>query len=108
MGFSSGWEIPLWFAAPGNTPSYKPSFFRTNWQEEQIREYEILTQRVGVADLSSFGKFKLTGPDAQKLLDIATAGAVPKAGKTVLSHMLTNTGKVDKKKIFCKFYTFIT
>jgi len=94
MGFSSGWEIPLWFAAPGNTPSYKPSFFRTNWQQEQIREYEILTQRVGVADLSSFGKFKLTGPDAQKLLDIATAGAVPKAGKTVLSHMLTNTGKV--------------
>ena len=94
MGFSSGWEIPLWYSTPGTKPSYQPSFFRTNWQKEQQREYDILTQHVGIADLSSFGKFQLSGPDARTLLDVATAGTVPKEGRTVLCHMLTKTGKV--------------
>ena len=94
MGFSAGWEVPLWFAGPGSKPEYQPSFFRTNWQLEQKREYDILTNHVGVADLSSFGKFELSGPDARTLLDISTAGTVPAPGRTVLSHMLTNTGKV--------------
>ena len=95
MGFSAGWEVPLWFAAPGTKPAYEPSFFRTNWQREQRREYDILTQAVGIADLSSFGKFKLSGPDARRLLDLATANTVPSPGRTVLTHMLTASGKVD-------------
>ena len=36
MGFSAGWEVPLWYSAPGSAPSYQPSFFRTNWQLEQV------------------------------------------------------------------------
>ena len=46
MGFAAGWETPYWFAAPGKTPEYKPSFQRTNWQLEQSREYDILTTKV--------------------------------------------------------------
>ena len=79
----------------------------------QGREYELLTSAVAVADLSrslcylsisttlslstpvsSFGKFSLTGPDSAQLLDVATAGAVPRPGRTVLCHMLTQGGKV--------------
>ena len=44
--------------------------------------------------VSSFGKFSLTGPDSAQLLDVATAGAVPRPGRTVLCHMLTQGGKV--------------
>ena len=39
MGFSAGWEVPLWYSAPGSAPSYQPSFFRTNWQLEQVATY---------------------------------------------------------------------
>lgn len=94
MGFNAGWEVPLWYASPGEKPEYKPSFSKANWQLEQEREYNILTQKVGVADLSPFGKFLLTGPDARKFLDRAVAGFVPKEGRTGLGHMLTSTGKV--------------
>ena len=95
MGLSAGWEVPLWYAAPGSSPAYEPSFFRTNWQLEQAREYELLTRGLGLADLSSFGKFELTGSGAGRLLDIATANTVPRMGRTTLTHMLTRTGTVS-------------
>lgn len=94
MGFNAGWEVPLWYAAPGEKPEYQPSFTKANWQLEQHREYETLTEKVGVADLSPFGKFMLTGPDARAFLDRCVAGFVPKEGRTGLGHMLTSTGKV--------------
>ena len=28
MGFHAGWEQPDWYATPGRTPEYKPSFYR--------------------------------------------------------------------------------
>jgi len=94
MGFSAGWEVPLWYAAPGEKPHYVPSFSRTNWQLEQGREYRAATETVGVADLTPFAKFKLTGPDARKFLDRAVGGSVPKPGRTTLAHMLTERGTV--------------
>lgn len=94
MGFAAGWEVPLWYAAQGQTAEYKPSFFRTNWQLEQGREYDIITKKVGIADLSTFGKFEVIGPDARKFLDYAVAGTVPKPGRTSLVHMLTTRGRV--------------
>ena len=83
MGFASGWEVPLWYAAPGEKPEYKPSYFRTNWQLNQHREYETITEHVGIADLSSFGKFEVTGPDSRRFLDYAVAGTVPKGRKSL-------------------------
>lgn len=94
MGFASGWEVPLWYAAPGQKPEYKPSFLRTNWQLEQGREYDTVTKHVGIADLSTFGKFEVTGPDSRRFLDSAVAGTVPKVGRTSLVHLLTPSGKV--------------
>ena len=94
MGFSSGWEVPLWFAAPGETAEYKPSFTRTNWQLEQGREYDIVTKNVGVTDLSAFGKFRVSGPGSRVFLDYAVAGTVPAPGRTSLVHMLTPRGRV--------------
>ena len=105
MGLSAGWESPLWFAAPGSRPAYQPSFRRTNWQLEQGREYELLTRAVGVADLSSFGKFELTGSDARRLLDLASANTVPRPGRTALCHMLTSRGTVSGRGEGCSDYT---
>ena len=140
MGFSAGWEVPLWYSAPGSAPSYQPSFFRTNWQREQVAAYLQYLQYLNISSsraentscspppwpwptspglylsisttrnvftsfslstpVSSFGKFSLTGPDSAQLLDVATAGAVPRPGRTVLCHMLTQGGKVTTLTIW--------
>jgi dimethylglycine dehydrogenase len=65
-------------------------FFRTNWHEAMLREYETVTKRVGVADLSSFAKFVVSGPDATAFLNSLVAGRVPKKeGRASLVHALT-------------------
>jgi len=75
-------------------PHYAPSFERTNWQNEQEREYKIVTEAVAVADLTPFAKFELSGPESSSFLDRIVAGSVPKPGRTTLAHMLTAGGKV--------------
>ncbi|XP_075303011.1 dimethylglycine dehydrogenase, mitochondrial [Opisthocomus hoazin] len=94
MGFHAGWEQPHWFYKPGDEPGYKPSFRRTNWFDPVGREYKQVMEKVGVIDLSPFGKFKVKGTDAVKLLDHLFANVVPKVGSTNISHMLTPRGKV--------------
>uniref|UniRef100_A0A8C9U9J6 Dimethylglycine dehydrogenase, mitochondrial n=1 Tax=Scleropages formosus TaxID=113540 RepID=A0A8C9U9J6_SCLFO len=94
MGFHTGWEQPHWFYKPGDDVGYKPSFRRTNWFEPVGRECRLVMEKVGVIDLTPFGKFMVQGKDSVKLLDRLFANVVPKRGTTNISHMLTLTGKV--------------
>lgn len=94
MGFHAGWEQPHWFYKPGDDVAYKPSFRRTNWFESVGRECTLVMERVGVIDLTPFGKFRVKGNDSHKLLDRLFANTMPKVGHTNISHMLTPTGKV--------------
>ncbi|MEE6458505.1 hypothetical protein FKM82_000312 [Ascaphus truei] len=94
MGFHAGWEQPHWFYKPGDDIEYKPSFQRTNWFEPVRREYKQVMEKVGVIDLTPFGKFTVKGKDAVKLLDHLFANNIPKEGFTNISHMLTPRGRV--------------
>lgn len=94
MGFHAGWEQPNWFVKEGDTAGYKPSFRRTNWFEPVGRECRMVRNRGGIVDLSPFGKFELSGPDAETLLDRLVANKLPKVGTTNISHMLTPSGNV--------------
>ncbi|XP_053303954.1 dimethylglycine dehydrogenase, mitochondrial [Spea bombifrons] len=94
MGFHAGWEQPHWFYKPGDDVGYKPSFRRTNWFEPVRREYKQVMEKVGVIDLTPFGKFTVKGIDATKLLDHVFANTIPKVGFTNISHMLTPKGHV--------------
>ncbi|XP_056680780.1 LOW QUALITY PROTEIN: dimethylglycine dehydrogenase, mitochondrial [Monodelphis domestica] len=94
MGFHAGWEQPHWFYKSGHEPGYKPSFRRTNWFQPVGLEYQQVMQKVGVIDLSPFGKFKVRGKDSLKLLDRLIANVIPKVGFTNISHMLTPRGRV--------------
>lgn len=78
MGFHVGWEQPNWFALSGDDGGYKPSFRRTNWFEPVGREYELVLNKVGVIDLTPFGKFEVKGKDATKFMDIMVAYVLPK------------------------------
>ncbi|XP_030049095.1 dimethylglycine dehydrogenase, mitochondrial [Microcaecilia unicolor] len=94
MGFHAGWEQPHWFYKPGDDTSYKPSFRRTNWFESVGREYKQVMEKVGLIDLTPFGKFSVKGTDSVKLLDHLFANVIPKVGFTNISHMLTPKGHV--------------
>ncbi|XP_036384845.1 dimethylglycine dehydrogenase, mitochondrial [Megalops cyprinoides] len=94
MGFHAGWEQPHWFYKPGDNVGYKPSFRRTNWFEPVGRECKLVMEKVGVIDLTPFGKFMVKGKDSVKLLDRLFANVMPKVGLTNISHMLTPTGRV--------------
>ncbi|KAK6316143.1 hypothetical protein J4Q44_G00136670 [Coregonus suidteri] len=94
MGFHTGWEQPHWFYKPGDDAGYKPSFRRTNWFGPVGRECKLVMEKVGVVDLTPFGKFMVKGKDSQKLLDRLFANTMPKVGLTNISHMLTPTGRV--------------
>ena len=73
-----GWEVPHWYALPGDDGSYKPSFRRTNWFEPVGRECEMVMNRAGLIDLTPFGKIEVKGPDASKFIDYMCANTVPK------------------------------
>ncbi|XP_062340264.1 dimethylglycine dehydrogenase, mitochondrial [Osmerus eperlanus] len=94
MGFHAGWEQPHWFYKPGDDTGYKPSFRRTNWFCPVGRECKLVMEKVGVIDLTPFGKFIVKGKDSHKLLDRLFANTMPKVGLTNISHMLTPTGRV--------------
>ncbi|XP_041706572.1 dimethylglycine dehydrogenase, mitochondrial isoform X2 [Coregonus clupeaformis] len=94
MGFHAGWEQPHWFYKPGDDAGYKPSFRRTNWFGPVGRECNLVMEKVGVIDLTPFGKFMVKGKDSQKLLDRLFANTMPKVGLTNISHMLTPTARV--------------
>uniref|UniRef100_A0A4W5K1T9 Dimethylglycine dehydrogenase, mitochondrial n=1 Tax=Hucho hucho TaxID=62062 RepID=A0A4W5K1T9_9TELE len=94
MGFHTGWEQPHWFYKPEDNAGYKPSFRRTNWFGPVGRECKLVMEKVGVIDLTPFGKFMVKGKDSQKLLDRLFANTMPKVGLTNISHMLTPTGRV--------------
>jgi len=82
MGFHVGWEQPNWFALSGDDGGYKPSFRRTNWFEPVGREYDLVLNKVGVIDLTPFGKFEVKGKDASRFLDVMVANVLPKVKLT--------------------------
>lgn len=68
--------------------------FRTNWFEAVQQEYKLVSEKVGLIDLTPFAKINVSGPDARPYLDYLCAGTIPKVGRTSLAHALTNGGKV--------------
>ena len=91
----SGWEQPDWYSVEADKkPEYKPSFYRTNWFEAVQKEYSLVSEKVGLIDLTPFAKIKVSGTDARAYLDYLLAGTVPKVGRTTLAHALTVNGKV--------------
>ena len=77
MGMRSGWEQPNWFAGPGDEPGYRPSFRRTNWFEPVGRECELVLSKVGIIDLSPYGKIEVKGKGAATFMDMVFANELP-------------------------------
>lgn len=63
----------------------RPSFQRTNWFEPVGREYRQVMEKVGVIDLTPFGKFSIRGRDAVRLLDRLFANVIPKVSGNIIT-----------------------
>ncbi|KAL7376313.1 hypothetical protein ABVT39_005269 [Epinephelus coioides] len=115
-----GWERPGWFNKDGPAPLKDYDYYgaydikrNVNYKYNELlgKEYtfdfpphhdviksECLSCRHGVAvfDMSYFGKFYLTGPDAKKAADwLFTADVNKKPGSTVYTCMLNKRGGAE-------------
>ncbi|OUS35538.1 hypothetical protein A9Q94_12380 [Rhodobacterales bacterium 56_14_T64] len=95
MGQTYGWERPLWYAPEGVEAKDEPSFDKPNWWSHVGNEAISMSSGCGLSDMSSYGKFRISGPDAEAFLDhIGSAKCPRKASKLALSLMLNNRGGI--------------
>jgi dimethylglycine dehydrogenase len=95
-GVRFGWERPLWFARDGRPARDEYSFRRGNWHEAVGEECRAVRSRVGVLDQTSFAKFELSGPGAERMLDRLCANALPQEpGRMALTQMCTPRGGIE-------------
>ena len=88
-----GWERPQYFS-PDGTPEVH-SYRRSNAFGAVGAEVRGVRERVGIADLTAFAKFEVTGADAAALLDRLSANRLPRPGGIRLVHMLTELGGIE-------------
>ena len=96
MGELAGWERANWFADQGQSPDYAYSWKRQNWFENAAREHRAIRENVGIYDMSSFGKIRVEGPDAEAFLNYVSASdlSVP-VGKIVYSQLLNASAGIE-------------
>ena len=95
FGQRYGWERPNWFAPAGASARDECSFRRTNWFVHVGEECRLARERVGLIDITSFSKFRVSGPGAETFLDGLLANRMPKkTGALRLGHALTSAGGV--------------
>ena len=86
-----GWERPRYY---GEAEHY--SWRRSNAHDIVAAECTGVRERVGIADLTAFAKFEVTGTDAAALLGRLSANRLPtRDGGTRLVHMLTDLGGIE-------------
>ena len=101
FGEVSGWERANWFLPPaeraaGKQAAYEYSWKRQNWFDYSADEHRAVRSHVGMFDLSSFGKIRVVGRDAEAVLQRLCGNdvAVP-AGKIVYTQFLNEDGHIE-------------
>ena len=96
FGEMAGWERPNWYAPEGIEPVYEYSYSTPNWLKHSAREHQAVREEVGLFDYSSFAKFRVEGPDAQKVLDLICANNVDvSVGSVVYTQWLNDKGTIE-------------
>lgn len=96
MGEFAGWERANWIARAGQTPEYEYSWNRQNFFDNVREEHMAIRQNVGMYDMSSFGKIRVEGRDAEAFMNYVGGGnySVPN-GKIVYTQFLNNRGGIE-------------
>ena len=96
FGETAGWERANWFAAEGQAREYRYSWRRQNWFRNAADEHTAIRTGVGLYDMTSFGKIRVEGPDAETVLNRICGNdvAVP-AGRIVYTQFLNRRGGIE-------------
>ena len=96
FGETAGWERANWFAPKGMKPEYRYSWKRQNWFDCAREEHLAVRSHVGLFDMSSFGKIRVEGADAEDVLQRVCANDVAvDAGQIVYTQWLNERGGVE-------------
>ena len=96
FGEVAGFERPNWFAQGDAEAEYDYSCKRQNWFEFYAEEHRAMRESVGIYDISSFGKFEVSGPDAEMALQWICAGDVSvEPGNIVYTQWLSERGGIE-------------
>jgi len=96
FGELAGWERANWFARPGQEAAYHYTWKRQNFFENVAAEHMAVRENVGLYDMSSFGKLRVEGPDAERFMNHVGGGdySVP-VGKIVYTQFLNSSGGIE-------------
>lgn len=96
FGEKAGWERASWFAPEGMEPVETLSFDYPNWFEPVGNEHRAVRERVGIIDMSSFGKIEARGPRAFESLQYLVAGDLNKpVGSLTYTQLLNEQGGIE-------------
>ncbi|MEM7213438.1 MAG: FAD-dependent oxidoreductase, partial [Pseudomonadota bacterium] len=96
FGETAGWERPNWFANDGQEREYRYTWGRQNWFANNAAEHAAIRNAVGMYDMSSFGKIRAEGPDAEAVLNrICGADLSVPVGKIVYTQFLNEKGGIE-------------
>ena len=96
MGEVAGWERANWFANEGQEREYRYSWKRQNWFANAAAEQAAIRTNVGMYDMSSFGKIRVEGRDAEAVLNrICGANMSVPVGKIVYTQFLNARGGIE-------------
>ncbi len=96
FGEVAGWERANWFANPDQEREYRYTWKRQNWFENNRAEHMAVRTNVGMYDMTSFGKIRVEGPDAEAFLNHVCGNNLSVApGKIVYTQFLNARGGVE-------------
>ena len=96
MGELAGWERANWFAREAQEPEYQYSWQRQNFFDNVREEHMAVRQGVGMYDMSSFGKIRVEGRDAEAFMNYVGGGDYSVAnGKIVYTQFLNRRGGIE-------------
>ncbi|MER8633171.1 FAD-dependent oxidoreductase [Mesorhizobium opportunistum] len=96
FGEVAGWERANWFAREDQEREYRYSWKRQNWFDNQREEHLAVRDKVGMFDMTSFGKIRVEGRDACAFLQRLCANDMDVApGKIVYTQMLNKRGGIE-------------
>ncbi len=96
FGEVGGYERPNWFARGGAKPEYQYSYQRQNWFGFSAAEHRAVREAVGLYDVSSFGKFRVSGNGALATLQqLSCANVDVPTGGLVYTQWLNARGGIE-------------
>ena len=94
FGAAYGMEVVNYFAPEGEPLYETPSFRRSNAFAAVGAECRAVRTAVGINEIHNFGKYEVTGPDAEPWLNRIMANRMPAEGRVVLSPMFSPKGRL--------------